>query len=122
MTQAVVLASAVRAATTVSPDMSSVGSKALHLSINVTAVPGTDTVTPKIQGKDALGNYYDILAGAAISAVTTNPVVLKIGPGITPAANLAVADILPDIWRVVFTHSAASNFTYTACSNLKAEY
>lgn len=106
------LASAVRAATNNTADQTNLNHRGVSVTIDVTAVPGVDTVTPKIQGKDELsGKYYDIVVGAAIVAQST--VVLKVCPGITPAANVAVADMLPKIWRVVLTHSAASNFTYS---------
>lgn len=112
-----VLASAVRAATNNSTDQSNLVGCGVHVVIDVTAVPGVDTVTPKIQGKDELsGKYYDILTGAAIVGVST--VVLKVYPGITVAANVSVSDILPKTWRVVMTHSAGSNFTYSVGASL----
>lgn len=112
-----ILASAVRAATNNSADQTNLVGRGVHVVIDVTAVPGVDTVTPKIQGKDELsGQYYDILTGAAISGVST--VVLKVYPGITVAANVSASDILPKTWRVVMTHSAGTNFTYSVGASL----
>lgn len=115
MTQAILLPAAVRVGTTTTPDIVKSGERGIHLVINMTAVPGIDTVTPKIQGKDALGNYYDLLIGAAI--IATGIVTLKLGSGLSLIANLSSPDYVPDIWRVVLTHSAVSNFTYSVCVN-----
>lgn len=107
------LASAVRAADNNSGDIVNYNHRGLIVVVDMTVVPGVDTVTPKIQGKDPVsGKYYDILAGAAI--VATSTVVLRVYPGITVAANLAVSDLLPRTWRLFMDHSAATNFTYSA--------
>lgn len=112
-----VLASAVRAATNNSVDLKNKNYRGLHLVIDMTVVPGVDTVTFTIQGKDPLsGKYYTILASAAIVAVST--VVLKVYPGLTAAANLVASDVLPEDWRVLATHSAATNFTYSVGAQL----
>lgn len=115
--QTVVLASAVRAATNSSPDMSGLIFSALQLAIAVTVVPGVDTVTPHIQGKDLSGNYYDVLVGAAIVAV--GEYVFDVGQGIANTANLDTGDVLPDVWRLNMVHSAVTNFTYAASATLK---
>lgn len=112
-----VLASAVRAATNNSADQKNRDAKGLHVIIDMTAVPGVDTVTFTIQGKDPLsGKYYTLLASAAIAAVST--VVLKVYPSLTAAANLVASDVLPTDWRVLATHSAATNFTYSVGAQL----
>ncbi|HYD33802.1 MAG TPA: hypothetical protein VEA39_04465 [Methylophilaceae bacterium] len=119
--QATLLASAVRAATNSTPDQEGDQFDGIHVIVDVTAVPGTDTVTPSIQGRDPVsGKYYDLLVGSAISAVGT--VVLKVGQGIAAAANLAAADIVPSSWRVVLTHSAGTNFTYSVGLNGKKAF
>ena len=113
----VLLNSAVRAATLNGVDRLNRSARGIALIVDVTVVPGVDTVTPKIQGKDpASGKYYDILVGAAIVAVST--VVLRVYPGLIAAANLTVSDILPRDWRLVMTHSAGSNFTYSVGGQL----
>lgn len=112
-----VLASAARTASTDSGDLVNRSARGLHLIIDVTAVPGVDTVTFTIQGKDPLsGKYYTILASAAIVAAST--VVLKVYPGMTAAANLVASDVLPSDWRVLVTHSAGTNFTYSVGAQL----
>ena len=118
--QKVIQASGVFAATHATPDQGGAGFRGLHLSINMTVVPGVDTVTPHIQGKDAMGNYYDILVGPAIVAI--GDTILRVGEGILAAANAAATDILPDVWRVNFVHSAGTNFTYEVSVNLKADF
>lgn len=114
---ATVLASAARTATTVSDTFKNLHAKRLHLIIDVTVAPGVDTITPKIEGYDAVSDkFYTLLTGAAISTTGTN--VLKIGPGISASANAAAADFLPSKWRVTMTHSAGTSFTYSVASQI----
>lgn len=116
-TSMVVFASAVRAASAnADDDINSMG-RGVEVVIDMTAVPGVDTVTFTIEGKDpASGKYYTLLASAAIVAVST--VVLRVYPGLTAAANLVASDVVPRTWRVKATHSAASNFTYSVGAHL----
>lgn len=108
----VILSSAVRAATVNGVDRKNYGARGIILIFDQTVVPGVQTVTPKIQGKDpASGKYYDILVGAAQVGIIT--VQMKIYPGLVAAANVAANDVLPKTWRVVLTHSGAGNFTYS---------
>lgn len=114
-TQVDVLVAQTRAATTTSADFVNYGSKGIHLVVDVTVVPGVDTVTPKLQGM--INNvYYDLLVGSAI--VATGTTVLKLYPGISATANVSSSDVLPGSWRVVMTHSAATTFNYTVSANL----
>lgn len=114
-----VLASAVRAATNNSGEQPNNIARGLDLIIDMTAVPGVDTVTFAIEGKDpASGKWYAILASAAIVAVST--VVLRVFPGATVTANVSANAMLPRAWRVVATHSAGTNFTYSVGVNLHA--
>jgi len=108
----VILASAVRAASANGADRTNGNARGIIIVIDVTLVPGVDTVTFTLQGKDpASGKYYTILASAALVGAGT--VVLRVYPGLTAAANLVVSDLLPRTWRVITTHSAATNFTYS---------
>lgn len=89
----------------------------LHIIIDVTAVTATPALTVRIQGKDpASGKYYDILVSTAIATVSTT--VLKVGPGLTAAANLVANDIVPSIWRVTVTHGDTDSATYSVGANL----
>lgn len=113
---ATVLASAARTATTTSDTFTNLHSRRAHIIIDVTVAPGVDTVTPKIEGYDAVsGKYYTLLTGAAISSTGTT--VLKIGPGLAASANVSAADFLPLKWRVTMTHSAGTSFTYSVAAN-----
>lgn len=81
--------------------------------INVSAVTASPSVIPKIQGYDPISaTYYDILTGAAITG--TGQTVLKVYPGLTVAANVAVSDFLPAQWRLIMTHGDTDSITYTA--------
>lgn len=106
----VILASAARTTTQTGSDITSNGYNACHLVVDVTSA-GTGSITPKIQGKDANGIYYDILVGAAITSNGTN--VIKLGPGMTPVANAVATDYLPKTFRVVITANNANSVTYS---------
>lgn len=110
-----ILPLAARTATTTSTDITKTIEVGAHFILNATVVPGADTITMKVQGKDNLGNYYDLLVGTASAA--TGIVVLKVSPSITPAANASANDMLPDIYRIIVTHSAGTSFTYSVTEN-----
>lgn len=88
-------------------DQASNGAKGVMVFIN----PGTfgaseSTMTVTIQGKDPQsGKYYTILQSASLS--TNTPVVLRAYPGLTASNNIAISDLLPATWRVIY---AASNW------------
>lgn len=112
-----VLASAVRAATNNSDNQINEHGRGAIIFIDMTAVPGVDTVTFTVEGYDPITQkYYTILATTALVAVATT--VLKIYPGLTAAANLVANDVLPRAWRVRATHSAGTNFTYAVSATL----
>jgi hypothetical protein len=106
-------ASAVRNASFVGDDNKKVpAARGLIAVLDVTVVPGVDTVQLVIEGKDShSGKYYQILAAAARVAAGTDT--LKVFEGATIAANLVANDTLPDVYRVRVVHSAGSNFTYS---------
>ncbi len=82
-----------------------------HFIIDVT-VGATLSITPTIDAFDpASGKWYNILTGVAITATGTT--VLRVYPGVTAAANVAVSDVLPPVWRMVMTHGNANAATYT---------
>lgn len=111
------LASAIRSASLNDQDRSNEQQRGVVLTIDMTAVPGVDTVTFTIEGKDPLsGKYYTILASTAL--VATGTVILKVYPGLVAAANAAVNDVLPRAWRLKIVHSAGTNFTYSVSAQL----
>lgn len=112
------LASAARTATLATADQANFSRQGLHLVVDVTVIP-SGSVTPAIQGRDPVsGKYYTLLTGAAIATVST--AVLKVYPGITPATNVAVSDVLPRTWRVNLTHADATSLTYSVAAVLLA--
>lgn len=105
------LPSAARTVDTTSGVTQTFPCRGVHVIINTT-VWTAGSLTPHIQGYDkASDSYYDLLVGAAIGA--TGQVVLKVGPGITAAANLSVSDILPVNWRVLCHPSTTDAITYS---------
>lgn len=112
-TYGTVLASAARTATVASADQYNPdGWRGLHLVIDATAITATPSVVFTIQGKDPVsGQYYTILASAAVTAVSTT--VLRVFPGATAAANTVANDTLPAIWRVNAVHGDADSITYS---------
>lgn len=108
-----ILASASRTTTQTSEDYQ--GGTAMHL-VLVMATVGTGSVTPKVQGKDDLGNYYDLLVGTA--QTTDGTQVIKIGEGFGQVANGSAADKLPVTWRVVATANNANAAVYSVTASL----
>lgn len=107
-----VFASAARTATTNGSDTVNYNGSFLHVVIDVTAAADTPSVVFTIQGKDVVsGKYYTLLASAAITGTGTT--VLRVGPGLTAAANLVASDILPRTWRVIATHADSDSITYS---------
>ena len=106
------LASAARTATTSSADQTNYNGQAVAVSVNVTVVPGIETLTVTIEAKDPVsGTYTAVLTSTAI--VATGMVRLRVGTDITAVANLAAADVLGRTWRVTVTPSASGSFTYS---------
>ena len=96
-------------------DLTNPNSRGMKLFVNMVAV-GTGSVTVTIQGKDPVsGNYYTILASAAITVngFTTYTVY----PGAPITANVSVNDVLPRVWRVLATANNANpaNYTVAGC-------
>lgn len=74
-------------------------SQRLNLTIDITVAGGTPTLTVFIEGKDGgSGKWYPILTSAALAAVATT--VLRVGPGLTAAANLVANDQMPPVFRI----------------------
>lgn len=116
----VLLGSAARTATPTDVTQDNPRHRGVHVVVDVTdAGAATPSITPKIQGLDAAsGNWYDILVGAAITAIGTT--VLKVYPGITASANASASDVLPARWRTRVEHADADTITYSVGANLLA--
>lgn len=88
-----------------------------HIIIDATAATATPSVVFTVSGVDRVsGKVYTILASAAVTATGTT--VLRIGPGLTAAANLVANDILPPIIRVTATHGDADSITYSVAASV----
>lgn len=114
-----VLASAARTATPDTQEFELVGHSAsgLHVVIDVTAVTLTPSVTVNVSGVDRVsGKTYTLIESAAITAIGTT--VLKVGPGLTAAANTVANDIVPSVIRVTATHADADSITYSVGAHL----
>ena len=106
------LSSAARTTAQVSQDFSAEEVLSSDFIFNVTLDPGTASVTPSIEGKDPVsGAYYTILTGAAVAA--TGITVMRVGPTITAAANVAANAILPKEFRVSVEVADAESLTYS---------
>lgn len=84
--------------------------------VDVTAATSTPSTVFTVSGVDRLsGKTYVILTSAAI--VGTGTTVLRIGPGLTAAANLVANDIIPPVIRITATHGNANSQTYTVSAH-----
>lgn len=109
-----VLPSAARTATpTITPlYYNNSGGSNLVLVIDTTAVVSTPSTVVTVVGYDATSTKaWTILASAAITG--TGTIVLRVGLAVTPAANLAVNDMLPTQWGVTAVHGNANSHTYS---------
>lgn len=96
--------------------------KSLHLVIDVTAVTATPSVVCTVDGYDPIsGKYYNIITSAALTdSGSPYTRVLRVGQGLTAAANLVVLDVLPSIIRVTMTHGDTDSITYSVAATLIA--
>lgn len=115
----IVFASASQTTTQTSADIPTNGALNLVFVLDATANPGgLGSVTVKVQGKDkASGKYYDILAGAAVTTVSTNR--YKVLPNIAAVANSIAQDLIPDMIRFIVTANNANPMTYSLGCDLK---
>ncbi len=112
-----VYTSAARTATPTAVVVNTRKAKALYLYWNSTAITASPSIVVTVDMYDSLSNSYStLLTSAAITSATT--VVLKLGPGLTAAANVAVLDYLPDQVRVTCTHGDADSITYSVAAHL----
>jgi len=123
------LASAVRAATTVTTvaDLAKLmhtdsgaplGVRTLIAYLNITGVPTTDTVLLKLQEQEPVSGDWSDVPGCATSArATTGLVKLTMGEAIAAitatTAAVAVNQPVPPIFRLSIVHSTTTNFTYS---------
>lgn len=106
----ILLASAARTATISSPDQTNYNGRGAHVILAVTAASDSPSIVLKIEGKDAAGNYYTLLEGAAVTGTSTN--IYKVMPWIAAVANVSAPDLVPRTWRVTVTHGDTDSITY----------
>lgn len=109
------LASAARTATTTTSTLINHNGSAITLWLNVTIVPGVDTIQVNVQGYDpASSAWYTIAADAAISTAQARQIVLGLGAVSGGSAAESVFGIpLPRQYRVTVVHSGPGSFTYS---------
>jgi hypothetical protein len=111
------LPSAARTVATTSEDFANYGGRGMHVVVDVTAVTATPGLTVTIQGKDEVsGKYYTLLAGLAITTVSTT--IYKIFPGSAVSANVSANDIIPHTFRVSVAVADADAATYSIGASL----
>lgn len=81
------------------------GSDTVTVDINVTAFSGT-SITFTVQGKDSQGNWFNVLATAAINA--TGRSTLTIGPQSPTTTNVSSNRVLPLVMKLVPTGTITS--------------
>ena len=105
--------SAARVATFTGDDNRKIpGMNGVKVVLDVTAVPGVDTVQLVVENKDpASGKYFQVLAAAARVATGTDTLTIMRGGPAT--ANIAANDEIADTYRARVLHSAGTSFTYS---------
>lgn len=117
--QLVVYASAARTAEPDTQEYEVAGYRGLHLVIDVTAAADTPSIIATVLGVDRVsGKTYTLLASAAITGIGTT--VLRIGQGLTAAANLVANDLLPPVIRVRVAHADTDSISYSVGAALCA--
>lgn len=84
----------------------------LIITIDATAVTATPQLTVTINRVDPVsGKVVALLVSTVIATAVTT--VLRIGPGLTPAANLVVNDLVPPVFRIDCVHGDSDSITYS---------
>jgi hypothetical protein len=116
-TRKTILASAARTASVDSADQSNPYHRGVRIHIDATVLPGSASSNVfTVQGRSASGDYYTLLASAAI--VGTGDTYLYIYPGATVAANAGANLALPPVWRVSVASGNANSLTYSVGAEL----
>ena len=91
----------------------------LHVILLPTALTGAATATIAVDAKSPQGVYYNILTSAAVALAINTPVVLKIGIGLTPAANTVANDMVPPVYRItVLVGGVTTDATFSVSRNI----
>lgn len=106
-----VFESVARTATHNSGDIDNPIYRGLLVFIDVTAITASPSVVFTLQGRNHTGDYYTLLASAAV--VGTGETVLRVYPGAPATANVSANDLVPRTWRILATHADADSITYS---------
>ena len=116
-TQKTLLATAARTATIASADQRNAYHRGVRVHIKTTVDPAAASLTFTIQGKDSItGDYYTLLASAAVAAV--GETYLVVYPSGTAVANAYAVQPLPAYWRVNVAVADTDSMTYGITAEL----
>jgi hypothetical protein len=94
------------------------GYNSLQLYLEVTVDPAAASLTMKIEELTPVsGTVVALLTDAALAAVGVSK--LTVAQGVTAAANVAVAAVLPDKVKITVTHADADSITYQVYAVLR---
>jgi hypothetical protein len=115
-----VFASAAQTTTQTSPDITCNYARTIDVILDCTVNAGSaGSVTVTINGKDPTsGKYYQLLAGAAVTSVSTN--VYRVGVGLTASANAVANYGVPKTIQIVVTANNANPVTYSVGLNMNS--
>jgi len=111
------LESAARTETTASADLINYNARGVMVLLRISAVPGTDTVQLRIQGK-LQGEYFDMAADSATSATGLRTTQLYPGAADTDGqlVNISALGLCRD-WRILVKHVGNGSFTYSVTAS-----
>jgi hypothetical protein len=105
-------ASAARTASPTIVELTNPYGRAMIVVIDCTAVTATPSVVFHCDGYDPVsGKAYTLLDSAAITGTGTT--VLRVGPGLTAAANLVANEPVPPRVKIEPVHADADSITYS---------
>ena len=107
----VVLASAARTAT-ITTTLDTRGAAGCYVYLDVTVDPSSAIITMNIDGYDSFADEsFTLLDGATVNGVSFN--VYRVWPGVSPAANLAANEWLPDRIKIHIEVNDTDSMTYS---------
>lgn len=111
------LASAARTATNNSATFSNPRGKAIRFNVDCTARAGSASTVFTFQGYDPVGgDYYTLLASAAVTTAATTQYLIGLGNTVT--ANVSANVPAPPKFRVLATHGTADAHTYSVSAEI----
>lgn len=114
--QRVLLSTAVRSATTVSPQQNDRSSKTLRVYFNVQVVSGTGGLTLQLLGYDKETGSSVVLFQDASGITATGIYLFEIAPAIAAGGSNRrglLEAYLPVVWAINIVHGDGSNYTYS---------